>query len=88
MARNPKNTRMCASCRTRCDKSQFIRVTKTKDGIVVTDATSHVEGRSIYLCTSEKCIDTAIKKKAISRGLKCEIDPEIFERIQKALKTE
>jgi len=88
MARNPKNTRMCASCRERYDKSQLICIIKTKDGILVKDAKSHAEGRSVYLCASQKCIDTAIKRKALSRSLKCEIEPEIFEILQKAIKTE
>ena len=88
MARNPKNTRMCIACRIRSDKSQLIRITKTKDGIVIADGSSHIEGRSVYLCASQKCLDTAIKRKAISRGLKCEIESETIKALQKAIKTE
>ncbi len=88
MARNPKNTRMCIACRTRSDKSDFIRIAKTKDGIVIADNSFHLEGRSVYLCASQKCLDTAIKRKAISRGLKCEIGSETTEALQKAIKTE
>ena len=83
MSRNPKNTRMCISCRTRNDKSQFIRIAKTKDGIIIADYSLHIEGRSVYLCASQSCLDMAIKRKAISRGLKCEIESEIIEAVKK-----
>lgn len=88
MARNPKNTRMCIACRTRGDKSDFIRIAKTKDSIIIANSGFQLEGRSVYLCASQKCLDMAIKRKAISRGLKCEIGSETTEALQKAIKSE
>lgn len=73
MGRNAKNTRMCAGCRTRCDKSQLVRICRHGEDITIAAHGEHIEGRSVYICRSQKCLETAIKRKSFARSLKCEI---------------
>lgn len=87
MARNPKNTRMCAGCRTRCDKSQLVRVARSADGIKLAMVSDHVEGRSVYICHSLKCLDLASKRKSFARSFKCEIEPELYTALEEYIKS-
>ena len=87
MARNPKNTRMCAGCRNRCDKSQLVRVAKTKDGIKLAPASEHIEGRSVYICPSLKCMESAMKRKSFARSFKCDIDPNLHTTLEQYIKS-
>ena len=87
MARNPKNTRMCAGCRTRCDKSQLVRVARSADGVKLAMVSDHVEGRSVYICPSVKCLDSALKRKSFARSFKCEIDPELYTALEEYIKS-
>jgi predicted RNA-binding protein YlxR (DUF448 family) len=46
------------------------------------------EGRGLYLCRDQKCIDRAIKRKAFNRVLRVQADMESVTRaIETALKT-
>ena len=87
MARNPKNTRMCAGCRTRYDKSQLVRVTRSADGIKLTKASDHASGRSVYICHSLNCLSSAIKRKSFARSFKCEIEPELYTVLEEYIKS-
>lgn len=63
---------MCVACRTRHPKSQMLRVVRT-GGKVFFDKTGESDGRGAYICPNEKCLERAIKSKAFSRALKCEV---------------
>lgn len=82
MARSPKNTRMCISCRERKDKSEFLRICKTKENEILIEKENHIEGRGIYLCKSEKCFNMMIKKKSYLKSFKCEIPKQIYDEIE------
>lgn len=81
MARNAKNTRMCAGCMSRYDKSQLVCINKSADGII-TIGKEKLSGRSVYLCKSKACMEKAIKKKWLSRSLKCEIEPDFYDKLR------
>ena len=55
-------------------------VTQASDGEPVIDKKQVMPGRGCYLCKNEKCIETAIKKRAFSRALKTEITNEALGR--------
>lgn len=67
----------------RASKAEFLRVVRMPDGQVCIDIKQKLDGRGVYVCKNEKCIENAIKRKWISRGLKCEVEPEIFEELKK-----
>ena len=78
MARNEKNTRMCAGCRKRQNRSALVRVCKSKDGsFCINIFPSHTEGRGVYVCPDQKCIENALKRKSFSRSFKCELPSSI-----------
>jgi len=41
------------------------------------------DGRGIYICNSEECLNKAIKNKRISRTFEMEISNEIYENLRK-----
>ena len=47
-----------------------MRIVRTPAGDVVPDATGRAAGRGAYVCRTGECLDTAIKKGALSRALK------------------
>ena len=72
--------RMCCVCRTRKPKSELIKVVRNKNGeFFISDG--HEEGRGAYICKDSKCIETAIKKRALNRSFKCEVPKETYESI-------
>ena len=89
MARNAKNTRMCAGCRTHRDSSELIRIYKTSDGEVSVSFSGEKKGgRGLYVCRSKKCLDMIVKRKSILRSFKCELPSEVYESIEEIVKPE
>ena len=83
MARNEKNTRMCAGCRIRKNKAQLIRICRSKEGVfTITDGNVNTDGRGAYVCRDPKCIENAIKRKSFSRSFKCELPSDITDKLK------
>ncbi len=59
---NPANTRKCAGCRLHADKSELIRICRSKDGKVFLDESGKADGRGLWVHTTTKCITALIKK--------------------------
>ncbi len=88
MARNAKNTRMCAACRKHGDKNEFVHICKKKDGsVLISGIGGHAEGRGMYLCQSVVCVENAVKRKAFSRCLRAEVLPEFYEELKDYVKS-
>jgi len=47
----------------------------------------HAEGRGMYLCPSEMCVQNAIKRKSFTRGLRAEVSPDFYEEIADYVKS-
>ena len=78
-----KVLRMCVVCRQMKDKSELIRVNKTKDGKVVVDLSGKQDGRGAYICKSGDCLDKLDKNKAFNRAYKSQVDNDIYESLKK-----
>ena len=87
MARNIKNTRMCSGCMARRDKSEFICIYKSEDGIKIGLPGEKSSGRSAYLCKDVQCMDKAIKRKWFSRSLKMEIPNDFYDNLRSYFQT-
>ena len=74
--------RTCIGCNSKKEKKDLIRVVKNKDGEISIDLTGKKDGRGIYLCKSEECLNKAIKNKRISRTFEMEIDQNIYENLR------
>lgn len=76
--RNPANFRTCAGCGAKSDKDSLIRVAGLKDGTVKLGIS---EGRGAYLCKSEACLRSAIKRKRFNHILRTPVPDEIFDEL-------
>lgn len=54
--------RTCVVCKAKRSKKELLRIGKTKAGMVRVGGS---EGRGVYLCPSNECIETAIRKRVI-----------------------
>lgn len=74
--------RTCIGCNSKKDKKDLIRVVKNKDGVISVDLTGKKEGRGVYICKKEECLNKAIKNKKMSRAFEMEIDEKIYESLK------
>lgn len=73
--------RSCFSCGRRVDKRELVRLVRTMTGSVEVDRTGKVSGRGAYLCLERRCWEEGLKKTRLDRALKCDVSPEIRERL-------
>ena len=77
--------RTCIGCNSKKDKKELLRIVKNKNGEINIDLTSKMDGRGIYICRNEECLNKAIKNKKISRTFEMEIENSIYENIRKTI---
>ena len=66
-----KFKRQCVSCREIKNKEDLIKITKDfKTNEIKVNQENDVQGRSVYLCKNEECIEKAFKKNRIERLIK------------------
>ncbi len=70
--------RTCTGCRERGDKAELIRVVAA-DGVIRVDPQQVLPGRGAYLHRSESCLDRALKRRAIGRALRADVDAEFLD---------
>lgn len=69
--------RTCCVCRTKQDKLNMNRVVKTEEGFVV-DNKKNQNGRAIYICKKQECIDLILKKRVLNRIYRTNINDESY----------
>ena len=74
--------RSCCGCREKKAKRDLIRVVRSPEGEVSFDITGRKAGRGVYICPDKACLQKAIKSKALSRALECEIPEEVYKRLE------
>ena len=79
--------RMCVACRQMKQKNELIRIVKS-DNTVTLDISQKLGGRGAYICKSKECIDTAKKRKALSKHFKMAINEEIYDSAQELIQGE
>ncbi|MEA5049868.1 MAG: YlxR family protein [Oscillospiraceae bacterium] len=73
--------RRCVGCRESKPKKELVRVVRDPDGSIAVDLTGKKSGRGAYVCRSAKCLQAAMKSKALARALECEIGEDIYARL-------
>jgi predicted RNA-binding protein YlxR (DUF448 family) len=67
-------------------KNELVRLV-AEDGVPRVDGTGKANGRGVYLCPDETCLNNALKRNALTRGLAIKaISNEDKERIGNELK--
>ena len=75
--------RQCAACREKKEKYALARVVRTPSGEVLYDAKGKVSGRGAYICKDLKCLEKAVKSRALARALECDIPDEAFAELRR-----
>jgi len=75
--------RQCAACREKKEKYALARVVRTPAGEVLYDAKGKVSGRGAYICKDLKCLEKAVKSRALARALECDIPDEAFAELRR-----
>ena len=74
MSRVPP-VRTCVGCREHATKSELLRLVAVADGSswsVVPDTTGRMSGRGAHLHPTQKCLDHAVRRRALPRALRLE----------------
>lgn len=80
MTNNKIILRMCAVTRQKIDRKFLFRIVKTPTGVEI-EKDKHIPGRGAYLSKDKKVIETAKKKKILSRQLKTDVHEEIYDQL-------
>ena len=73
--------RMCIVCKEMKDKSNLIRVVKTKDNNIEIDLSGKLDGRGAYICNNDECLSKLNKSKALNKAFKMQVSEEIYNQI-------
>lgn len=60
--------RTCVGCNLKKEKKDLLRIVKNKEDKILIDTSYKMNGRGIYICKSEECLDKAIKNKRIAKA--------------------
>lgn len=77
-----KQQRKCVACRVSKQQNEMLRIAKVNDCFLI-DEKHKLGGRGAYICKNNQCINLAIKKKALNRTFKKNVDNSIYEEIGK-----
>ncbi len=77
--------RQCVGCREMKEKTRLIRIIRTAEGEILTDATGKKNGRGAYLCPNPECLQKAAKSKSLERAFQMAVPRELYEKLQKEL---
>lgn len=75
--------RQCVACREKKEKYALARVVRTPSGEVLYDARGKISGRGAYVCRDLRCLEKAVKSRALARALECEIPDEAFAELRR-----
>jgi hypothetical protein len=79
--------RRCIGCQKSFPQDQLMRFT-LRGSEIVPDISGKNDGRGMYLCRNQDCIDRAVKRKAFCRVCRAQVDMESVTRaIEAALNT-
>lgn len=78
--------RTCIVCRTKGEKSNFLKIVKNKNGNISIEIDKKLDGRGAYVCKNIECAKKCQKTKALNRVFKTEIDQNLYEDIANACK--
>lgn len=74
--------RMCIACREMKPKKEMLRIVKNAAGEIRLDFSGKLPGRGAYICNSEACIKKLNKAKLLHKTFSCEVDADVYARIE------
>lgn len=76
--------RMCVSCRQMKPKNQLIRLVLTENGAQA-DLTGKVNGRGVYLCKCQECLQKMRKNKGLEKNYGFSLTEELYYQLEKII---
>ncbi len=80
--------RMCVGCQEMKPKKELIRIVRTPELTVELDRTGKKNGRGAYICPQKECLELAMKAKRLSKALKHDINPEVYDALRQEIENE
>lgn len=80
--------RMCTGCREKRPKKELVRIVRSPDQEITVDFTGKKPGRGAYICMNGECLKKARKSKSLDRALEVNVQPEIWESLERVLEIE
>ncbi|HBE13458.1 MAG TPA: DUF448 domain-containing protein [Clostridiales bacterium] len=77
--------RKCCGCGEDKPKKELIRIVRSPEGVISTDATGKKPGRGAYICPYASCLNKAKKAKKLERAFECPIPEEVYQSLELAL---
>lgn len=82
-----KFKRQCVLCRALKNKDELIRLTRDfKTSVIKINYNGEIQGRSVYICKNQECIQKALKKNKIDILLKSKLPENIKSELCAVLK--
>ena len=66
----------------------MLRIVLTPTGEIVLDPTGKRNGRGAYICPQRECFDQAKKRRALDRGLKVSVSPDVYEELSRLVEVD
>ncbi|MGD8237250.1 MAG: YlxR family protein [Armatimonadota bacterium] len=77
--------RSCVACGAQGAKRELLRVVRTPQGAVAYDPTHKAPGRGAYVCRDKRCVEKAMRSRALSRSLKAPVAPDVLRVVAEAI---
>lgn len=78
--------RTCVGCRRRRPQSEMIRIVVSADRRFGVNPGTALQGRSAYLCPDQRCLDEAVKRRALSHTLRVPVPDGIVDEVRTRMK--
>lgn len=70
--------RSCIVCRQQKDKKDLLRIVRSPNGDIAIDESGKANGRGAYVCRCGDCMSGLIKKRALNKAFKAQIDVGVY----------
>ena len=80
-----KPERLCIGCHEVRLKRELVRIVRSPEGEFSIDANGKKPGRGAYVCRSEECFDSAVKRGGFERSFKSTVPEDVIIRLRHEL---
>ena len=78
--------RSCIVCREQKAKRELVRIVRKPTGEIVLDESGRTDGRCAYVCRADTCLAELVKRRALSRVFKTQVDAEVYTSVLEDIK--
>jgi hypothetical protein len=75
--------RTCIACSRSADKRDLVRVVRDAAGDVAIDASGKANGRGAYVCATQACFETAVRRSRFDSALRVRLREDDLDRLRR-----